>query len=281
MVDLNPIKVDPVAMRTGLAWAQSWTKGHILCKLGEGALTFMVADADGFLAVWSWPAPEYNRSLFFLIPPFVAKTLSGRAAWELEDMRVLINRNAVGMIFHAQREEFRLQWKWHAKDFRSPAHFRKMSRQPDMMVRAPYVNLADVIHLAIANMINPALVEDIPPDQPQGGILIDFMPGQINIDGEMLSQQSQQARYYFNPKMLMRGLEIVREAHLGFTIQEIIPGRQAALYLACEREGWSIHTAIHSVGVSHSSQQPTMRIRETRPPMQDGSWLRGARTEND
>ena len=279
MNDLNPILIDPVAMRTGLAWAQSWTKDHILCRLGEGALMLMVADAGGFLAVWSWPVPEYNRSVFFLIPPFVAKTLSGRPAWDIEKMKVIVNRNVVGMMFYSKNQEYRLQWKWQASDFLSPSYFRTMSHQPDMMMRAPYVNLADVIHLAIANMISPALVDEMPSDQPEGGILIDFVPGQINIDGEMLHAQNQQVRYYFNPKMLMRGLEIVRASHLGFGIQELAANRQAVLFFACEREGWSIHTAIQSVGVSLGQPQPAMRIRETRTPLQDGSWFKGARPE--
>ena len=276
MADLNPVELQMSAVRTGLAWAQSWTDGHILCKLSEGKMTFMVGDIEGFLAVWSWPAPKVNRTMFFLIPPFVAGTLSSRAAWNVDSIRIMTNQNVVGAILRVGKQDFRLQWKWNAKTFRTPRFFKQMSRVPDMMVRAPYVNLSDIIHLAVANMMNPALVDELPVDNPEGGILIDFMPGQINIDGEQIQQQSQQARYYFSPKKLMRGMEIVRAPHLSFTIEEAQHDRNAILYLSCQREGWEIHCAVQSVGVSHA-HNPAMRVRETRPPMEGGSWLQRPR----
>lgn len=280
MANLNPTELYMPALRTGLAWAQSWTKGHILCRLGHGRLTLMVAESNGFLAVWSYPMTNQDDNEFFLIPPFIARTLSGRAAWDIERLEILTNRNVVGAMLYTAEQDFRLQWKWRPASFQAPRHFKHMSQLPDMTVRAPYVNLADHVHLAFANMMNPALItEDLPPDEPKGGILIDFMPGQINIDGESLHTGSQQARYYFNPKMLMRGLEIVRESHLSFTIHEIQRSRTAVLFLGCQREGWDIHCAVQSIGVSHQANTTPMRIRETKTPMQGGSWLQGARTE--
>ncbi|PJF44988.1 MAG: hypothetical protein CUN55_01220 [Phototrophicales bacterium] len=276
-MDIRAVKLDVAALRNGLAWAQSWTHQHILCRIGEGQLTFMVAERDGFLAAWTWNAPDLSSSAFFLIPPFIAKLLSSRAMWDVRELKVMTYRNAVGMLLSAgQRQPFRLQWHWHATDFASPPYFKLMSRLPDMMISAPYVNLADVIHLAIANVLTPSINEEGEPEPMPNGILIDFMPGQINIDGESIhSHTQQQARYYFNPKMLIRGLEIVRSSHLSFAIREAKRAQNAVLYMACQREGWQIHCAIQSVGVSRTATPPPVQIRETRPPMQGGSWFRG------
>ncbi len=275
-MNIRAVGLDVGALRNGLAWAQSWTQQHILCRIGEGNLTFMVAERDGFLAAWSWNAPTLSEPAFFLIPPFVAKLLSGRAMWDVQELKIMTHRNAVGaMLYAGQRQPVRLQWHWHAADFGSPSHFKLMSRLPDMMISAPYVNLADVIHLAIANVISPGITEDGDPEPVPSGILIDFMPGQINIDGESVHSQSlQQARYYFNPKMLIRGLEIVRSSHLSFAIRESKRSQSAVLYMACQREGWNIHCAIQSVGVSRAAPS-NVKIRETRAPMEGGSWLRG------
>lgn len=282
MANLNPIELYLPALRTGLAWAQSWTKEHILCRLGHGQMTLMVGEANGFLAVWSYPMPAQDNTVFFLIPPFIARTLSGRPAWDIDRLEILTNHNVVGAMLYSAKQQFRLQWKWHPSTFQTPRYFKRMNTLPDITVRAPYVDLADIVHLAFANMMNPALMEDFPPDQPKGGILIDFMPGQINIDGESIQRSNQQARYYFNPKMLMRGLEIVRESHLSFTIEEIQRGRNAVLYVGCRREGWDIHCAVQSIGVNHQpATTPPMRIRETKRPMEGGSWLQGAPRNED
>jgi hypothetical protein len=189
-------------------------------------------------------------------------------------LEVVSHRNVVGLILTADGQEFRMQWRWSAQEFQSPPEFKIMSHLPDTMLNAPYVNLADVIHLAIANVIKVFNETDENIEKPGEAILIDFMPGQINIDGETVSQGNQ-ARYYFHPRMLMRGLEIVRERQVGFAIRPVDQGKSAILYLSCQRNKWQIHCAISSVGVNLDAPgMPPMAIRQTRTPLQDGSWFK-------
>lgn len=269
----KPVLLDIAPLRTGLGWAQSWAKSPILCKIGDGWLRLFVVEPEGFLASWSYPVPSLKTSLFFLLPSFVARTLSGPAAWEIDQVQVMTNRNIVGMIVTTGRDQLRFQWQWLADDFKAPREFTLMSQLPDMLVSTPYVSLADMVHLAMANLIKDitdGVIEE--PQQQDNSIMIDFAPGYINIDGEAITPGTQ-ARYFFKPKMLVRGLEIVRENQVGFMIRPINHGQDAVLYLTCQREGWQVHGAVLSTGVS-KDVAPARIIRQTRQPLQDGPWIK-------
>lgn len=270
----QPNSLDLNAMRIGLGWAQSWTNGSVLCTLGNGWMRLIVAEPNGFLASWSWSSPQLTDSVFFLIPPFVARTISGPAAWDAKELDIMTSRNIVGLLLRDGSQEFRLQWRWLAQDFQSPKDFSIMSQLPDTLVSTPYINLADMVHMSMANLIR--LIgedESDTPWQEDGAILIDFLPGQINIDGESVTD-GKQARYYFKPRMLMRGLEIVRDHRVEFAMRDINRNKNSILYLASQRENWQIHCAILSVSSPRLELTvPSMTIRETRPPMTDGSWF--------
>ncbi len=271
---VNPISLDLAAVRTGLGWAQSWATHPILCKIGNEEMHFIIVERDGFVASWIWPSEGLHEKGFFLIPPFVARTLSGPAAWEADTLEVMIHNNVVGMILRTGNQDFRLQWRWNAKNFAAPDEFTIMNQLPDTMINAPYIKVTDIVHLAVANLIIP-MTDEENIWAKDGAILVDFTPGHINIDGEAITRrEDNQARYYFNPQKLMRGLEIVRERQIGFVIRPTKQGQGAILDLACQRDGWQIHCALMAVGVSTGTPPPSVEIRETREPMQEGSWFR-------
>lgn len=270
---VNPISLDLAAVRTGLGWAQSWATNPILCKIGNQEMHFIVAEREGFLASWSWHSEGLHQRGFFLIPPFVARTLSGPAAWEADTLEVMIHNNVVGMILRTGDQDFRLQWRWNARDFQAPDEFTVMNTLPDTMINAPYIKVTDIVHLAVANLMS-SIPDEQNAWQKDGAILVDFTPGQINIDGEAITREGNQARYYFNPQILMRGLEVVRERQIGFVIRTANRGQLAILDLACQRDGWQVHCALRAVGVSSEMPATNVEIRETRKPMEHGSWFR-------
>ena len=71
----------------------------------------------------------------------------------------------------------------------------------------------------------------------------------------------------------MRGLEIVRDQRVEFAMRDVNQNKNSVLYLASQRDNWQIHCAILSVSSPSVAPMSTMAIRETRPPMNDGSWF--------
>jgi hypothetical protein len=267
------IHLDVQAVRTGLAWAQSWTPdGAILCTLGGGNMRLTAIDQKRFLATWATPMPATPHPYFFLIPRFIVQTLSSAVAWNATGLEVALYKNLVGIILREGKREFRLSWRWSASEFNAPRAFARMNQLPENLTHTPYVSIADIIHLAIANLLQTPLEDD--PNRPgNDAILLDFMPSALNVDGEAVRLHDNHPRqYYFNSKMVIRGLEIVRENQISFAIQPIRAEKDAILYLACQRKQWQIHCALLALGVK-AERMPAMQIRETRPPMMDGAWV--------
>lgn len=269
-----PLTIDLPTLRQGISWAQSWATSPILFTLSEGVMRLIVVEQERFLACWSYPMPHIEDKCFFLIPSFVAKTLTGPAAWEAETLEIVTNRTIVGMILrdnHAQ--EFRLQWRWSGDQFSAPPYFNSMIRVPETIIKTSYVTFADVVHFAIHNLVNPFKVsEEEAFLQAEDAILIDFVPGQINIHGEAVTRQAEKTQYYFKPRLVVRGLEIVRERSIEVGVENVTK-RESILYLNSQRDNWQIHCAILSVPVSNPVQPSPLAIQQKHPPMLNGSWF--------
>jgi hypothetical protein len=272
----TPIALDIKAVRTGLGWAQSWSPdGAVLCTLGNGYLQLTAVSEQRFVASWRIAAEGTPEGLvFFLFPSFVVETLAGRAAWALDDLKIVVYKNLVGVILREDTREYRLQWRWTAADFSAPRAFHRMNQLPDKMVKLPYVQVADVAHLAIAQLMRAIPIEmtevDRNPAPTKDAILLDYTSALKDVEdaNELKALQNQ---FYFQPRMLIRGLEIVRENEISMAISPVANGKQAILYLSCQRKEWTIHCALASVGTGVDSATG-VTIRQTREPMLDGAW---------
>ena len=83
----KPIRLNPEVIRLGLGWAQSWTDGPILCIITPDAIRFSVVSDRRFIASWEWPEETESSYRFFLIPPFIAQTLSSHTAYDINALR--------------------------------------------------------------------------------------------------------------------------------------------------------------------------------------------------
>lgn len=266
----HPIALDIKAVRKGLGWAQSWSSGTVLCRIHKERFQLIAVTQKEFLASWSWKLPGITTSAFFLIPPFVAATITNPMSYEAEGLEVMVRKTVAGLIIRQGKQEFRLQWRWDPSTFKAPPFFDQMLQPPTDMMKTPYVAIADVVHLAIANLGNIEGAQDINFDD--AAIQIDFSPGQFNVEGKSVTADGNH-RYFFDPRLVIRGMEVSRGDQVGFSIEPVASER-ALLYFTTEREGCHIHCAMLS-SLYHSTNMPatTLTIRETRPPMADGAWI--------
>ncbi|NJL93234.1 MAG: hypothetical protein HC915_05635 [Anaerolineae bacterium] len=253
------IPLDIQAVRQGLGWAQSWSSGPVLCRIHQQRMQMVAVNEEQFVASWAWPLPGVAQSAFFLIPPFVAGSIANPAAYDADGLLIAVQKTAAGMVILQGKQEFRVQWRWDPTSFRAPAHFLKMLEPPPPAMQQSYVALADVVHLAIANMTH--MLDNDEFSFSDATI-------QINLDGAQGA-----VPFQFDPRLVIRGMEIARGEEVGFALQPLAEGR-AMLYFITQREGCQIHCAMLSLPwVAGSQPTTTLTIRETRPPMSDGAWI--------
>lgn len=266
----TPTELDIIAVRQGLSWAQSWSNGPVLCRLGNGTMSFVVVNERRFLASWSWPLPQAEGMRFFLIPPFVANTINNPAAYNATALQVMLRKNLVGMVISAGREEFRLQWRWDPSTFKAPKAFDQMLKPPTEEMRMSYVTVADAVHLAIANLGQMSMEDGMGFEDAV--IQIDFAPGQFNIQGQTVNEGTSQ-RYYFDPRLVLRSLEVSRGEAVGFSIQPVGKER-AILFFTTQREHWRMHCAVLSIQrTAGAKPSTTLQVRESSPMKSNGVWV--------
>ncbi len=273
----QPIRLNPQATRLGLGWAQSWTQGPILCVVSPEAIRFSVASERRFIASWEWSEETDSPHRFFLLPPFIASTLAGPAAYHIVGLRARINRTHVVLTVRDDYGEYVLQWRWQASAFQAPPFFDQMIHPPGETLQETYIAVADAVHLAIANLGRLEAMEQV--ERQNLAIAVDFAPGRFRIDGQPITLGDDQ-QYYFDPRLIVRGLEIVRGKHIGFSLARTPTSEQAILYMTSQRDQWRIQCAILSIlpdekthvisqQVRSLAQTGNLRVRE-RPSIDGG-----------
>lgn len=259
----NPIELNIQAVRKGLSWAQSWTSEPVLCRIKDEKMHLIAVSQQRFLVSWAWPLPGVTGSQFFLIPPFVISTITNPAAYSADALAVMLKKNVAGLIIKQGKQEFRLQWRWTPDSFKAPKHFEQMLNPPQKMIQDGYLALADVVHLAIANLGHISAAEDV-----------SFEEAVIEMNLPLTdSENNNRSRYFFEPRLVIRGMEVTRGDRVGFAMQPI-ENKRAILHFTTQREDYFIHCAILSTATKSAwAPSTTITIRETRPPMSDGAWI--------
>ncbi len=257
----EPIRLNPEVIRLGLGWAQSWTNGPILCVISPDAIRFTIVSERRFVASWEWAEETEAPYCFFLIPPFIASTLSGQIAYSITGLRARINRTHVALTVRDPNGEYVVQWRWQAASFQAPPFFDQMSQPPDEpLEEKAYMAIADAVHLAIANIGRLEAMEQI--DRQQLAILVDFEPGRFTIDGQPITVGSQEG-YYFDPRLIVRGLEVVRGKHIGFAIGETLTPEQSILYMVSDRDNWRVQCSLLSIVPDDQTFIISQRVQRT------------------
>ncbi|MBN2469933.1 MAG: hypothetical protein JXN59_04335 [Anaerolineae bacterium] len=259
----DTLHLNPRIMRQGLSWAQSWSNGPVLCVVTPESTRFQIVSERRFLASWEWMEETGSDSHFFLIPPFVARTLSGHPAYSITSLRVRVHRTRVAITVRDKNGEYVVQWHWKAADFEAPPFFDLMSDSPsDLLERKTFITMADAIHLAIANLGRLEALEQI--NRHNLAIAVDFSPGHFKIDGQPITL-GHERRYYFDPRLIVRGLEVARGKHIGFAITQTPVTGQSILHMISDRDNWRVECALLSLLPNASTTVISQQVRPLPP----------------
>lgn len=241
----TPFSLDPKILCQGLSWAQGWASGPVLCVLSPDAISLAIASEGRFIAAWEWRGELEAARRFFLIPPFVASMLTSPQAYQIRELTISTRGASVQLFLRDQADSYTIAWRWRAESFQAPPFFEQMLESPkDTVERQTFIAIADAVHLAIANLGRLEGLEQM--DRENLAIMVDFSPGHFKIDGQPITL-GYEKRYYFDPRLIVRGLEIARGKHIGFSVRETtIPG-QSILYMSSDRNGWRVTCAMLSL----------------------------------
>jgi hypothetical protein len=140
---------------------------------------------------------------------------------------------------------YEIHWQSDLSSFPVPEAFGQILVVPPSLMEVPYVKFSDATHQAVAKLIDMEAQGQI--SRTKLAILIDLDFGRLRVDGEeIVTTQSRQ--YYFDPRLVIRALEFVKERNLRVGVTPLPGEVQGYLSLLSLEGDWTIHCSLLSIG---------------------------------
>lgn len=242
----NRLYIEGNLLSTGIRKATSRSEDPILCLIKPDTIKF-VALSEQLTISWEAQLPQPAQGhLVFLIPPLVAQLLSSEAVRSQVGVEVITHGEDVVARLIDHLGHYEICWKSDLTTFPAPPEFSDLIKVPKALIDVLYIKIADATHEAVAKLVHMEADEQI--HRTKLAILIDLDFGRLCVDGqEIVGIES--SRYYFDPRLVIRALECIRDriVHVGVTPSKR-GGRRAYLSLLATQDVWTVHCALLSIG---------------------------------
>jgi len=248
-----PIEIEPRLLRTGLKRAMTRNRDTVLCILSPTKLRLISVSSLRMMVSWEHPIAGPQRPQYYVFPALVTHLLTGPLGQELQRVTLSLAGKDVSLGMADADNEY--QWRWQAdlRQFYAPPEFTQMITVPKGLLTISYLSLSDAAHQAVANLVNLQSLQDIPPEKL--AILIDFSSSQMTLDGRSIVRGISGA-FYFDPRLIIRALEIVKANTLQVGVTPLPAGHRAVLTLLARQDQWRVQCALLSVGADTQKLYP-------------------------
>jgi hypothetical protein len=245
---------------TGIRQAAARTGQPILVLLRDDRLTLVAVSGLRLVITWEVRTGDSSKgSTAFLIPTLIAELLSSEALCGPVGVEFTVRGRHVCARLIDRRGAYELRWQSDYSIFRGPAAFAELIEPSETLVRVPHLRFSDAAHQAVAKLGHMHADREINPNKL--AILIDLNFGRLVVDGKEIVTKERR-RYYFDPRLVIRALEFLKEDTLRVGIKQLTEDRGSLSLLS--REGdWRIHCALLSIGRDTQELYPLPRNRDS------------------
>jgi len=250
----NSLHVKGELLWTGVRKATARSKEPILCLIEPGTLRLVAL--CGLQLVVSWEVElqqTVSARMAFLVPPVVAQLLCSDAVRSQEMVEFVIKDEDMVARLTDHLGQYEIRWRSDLASFPAPVEFSELIKVPEALMEVPYLRITDTTHQAVAKLVH--MEADPKIHRAKLAILIDLNFGRLSVDGrEIVSTES--SRYYFNPRLVIRALEFIKEQTVGVGVTPLRDRQRAYLSLLAKQGGWTVHCALLSIGKDTQSLYP-------------------------
>lgn len=242
----NRLHINGQILCEGLRQATSRSEEPVLCLIKPESIKFAAISGLRLVIAWERQLEQPpSHSLAFLIPPMIAELMSS----ELICSQVGIEFTTLGQTAICRLTDhlgqYEIRWQSDLASFPAPEAFSQIIQAPNAAIPVSYLRLSDAVHEAVAKLVQIEADQQISPTKL--AILIDLDFGRLRVDGEeIVTTESRQ--YYFDPRLVIRALEFVKERTLRVGITPLAGDRRAYLSILAQEEDWTVHCSLVSIG---------------------------------
>jgi hypothetical protein len=220
-------------------------------------LTFVALRAASLAVSWSYSLPAgISEPFFFGIPPLIAGHLAKHPVSGMGDVRIGVQGGDVSLVSQDVSGEYELRWRFDLSQFPAPPELGRLLTPPRSMVSANYLQVADAVHGAVADL---AVMESRGRiHRTQLALVFDLVGTDVRASACEV-QVGVEGQYYFDPRLVMRAIEFVGAERIELGLTALSPSR-AFLSLVERRLDRVTHCALLSMG-SETSRLITPAVK--------------------
>ncbi|MBN1659938.1 MAG: hypothetical protein JXA93_16160 [Anaerolineae bacterium] len=208
-------------------------------------LTFVALRAASLVVSWSYPLPAgVSEPFFFGIPPLMAGHLAKHPVSRMGDVRIGVQGVEVSLVSQDVSGEYALRWRFDLNQFPAPPELGRLLTPPRNTVPASYLQIADAIHGAVADL---TMMESIGRmHRTQLAITFELVGTDVRVSACEI-QAGVEGRYHFDPRLLMRAIEFMGAERIELGLTALSPSRA---FLSLVERGLErvTHCALLSMG---------------------------------
>jgi hypothetical protein len=152
-----------------------------------------------------------------------------------------------------ERGQYELRWPDDLRQFLVPPEFPQMLVTPPAMIDTDYLSLSDAAHQAVAHLGTLQSTYNLPKEKL--AIRVDFSASHLTLDGRTIIHGIS-GTYYFDPRLIIRALELIKSNTLRVGLMPLPIGRRAVLALLADQDGWHVRCALLSIGMDTQKLYP-------------------------
>ena len=253
MAEIETIRIDADKLCAGVAKAAARSADPILCLVRQECVQFVAVSGLRLVVSWETRQSRAASNVAFLIPPLMAELLSTEAICRQVAVEFMVHGTTAICRLTDHLGNYDLRWKSDLASFPTPHAFGQIIQVPDNLIEVAYLRFSDAVHESVAKLAQ--MEADAEVSRSKLAILIDLDFGRLKVNGEEIVK-SESRQYYFDPRLVIRALEFLKERNIRVGITPLPGDRQAYLSLLSDDEGWRVHCSLLSIGMDTQRLYP-------------------------
>ena len=230
----------------GIRQASARSEEPILCLARRNGLTFVAVSGLRLVVSWEFTLPtQVERPAVFVIPPMIVNHLLAVTGPSTDKADLVLEGNNVALITSDELGSYELRWRSDPSGFPAPPEMSRLLVLPDVLTRLDYLQVSDAVHQAVIQLVSMESHRRI--HRTRLAVMVSLSDGHLTVTGQEIETQAVN-RYYFDPRLVIRALELVKAGHIEIGLTSLDP-RSAFLSIVSRQPDRQVHGALLSIGL--------------------------------
>ena len=242
------------ALADGIRQASARSEEPILCLARRNSLTFVAVSGLRLVVSWEFSLPtQIERQVAFVIPPMIVTHLLAVTGSSTYETDLVLEGNNVALITSDELGSYELRWRSDLSGFPAPPEMSRLLVPPAAPTRLGYLQVSDAVHQAVIQLADMESHRQI--HRTRLAVMVSLSDGHLTVSGQEIETRAIN-RYYFDPRLVIRALEVIKDRTIRVGISPIQDVPRAYLSFLAEQEGWTVQCSLLSIGTDTQKLYP-------------------------